>query len=98
MSDEIKPPRSVKVLGKRIKIKIKELEDSDHGGYSHDDKTIYLSDDEDQMKDRWATLLHEMVHACLTISGVSEVLGIDREEAVCRAIENLAPLLTLRPK
>jgi Zn-dependent peptidase ImmA (M78 family) len=88
-------PASVKICGKRIKIKIKDI-DSNHGEYVHDEATIYLSNDPRHEKDQWASLLHEIIHAVLTISGVSEVLGIEKEEAVCRSIENVASILKLK--
>lgn len=88
-------PKSINILGRKIRIKKRDL-DGDHGRYVHDDAVIYLSDNEEHEKDAWPTLLHEMVHAALTIGGVSEVLDAGKEEAVCRAIENLAPVLSLR--
>lgn len=97
MSDEVKPPKNVKILGQTISIKVKDLE-SDHGQFVFDDKTIYLSSNPEHANDQWATLLHEMIHACLTISGVSEVLAPGVEEAICRSLENLSPILALRPK
>lgn len=96
MSDECKPPKSIRVMGRTIKIKIKELEDNDHGQFVFDEATIYLSNDPDKQSDQWATLLHEMIHSCLAISGVSEVLSPGVEEAICRSIENLAPILSLK--
>jgi hypothetical protein len=96
--DEIKIPKSVKVMGHTIKIKVKELEDDDHGEFVFDDKTIYLSNDPEKQNDQWPTLLHELIHSALTIGGVSEVLGPGVEESICRCLENLAPILALRPK
>jgi len=87
--------KKIKICGKVITIKKKEL-DNLHGEYVHDAAVIYLSDDPKLAKDAWPTLLHEMIHAVLAITGVNEVLGSDKEEAVCRAIENLAPLLELK--
>lgn len=88
-------PSSLKVMGRKIKIKVKDL-DSDHGQYVHDESTIYLSNNPEHQKDMKATLLHELVHVVLTIGGVAEVLGPEKEEAVCRAVENLAPILIIK--
>ena len=90
-------PRQVKICGKTIKIRKKDLE-SDHGQFVLDESTIYLSTDPKHEKEQWSTLLHELVHATLSICGVAEVLGDEKEEAVCRALENLAPILALRKK
>lgn len=90
-------PKQVTICGQKIRIKTKDIE-GDHGRYCHDDRIIYLSDDPEAAKEQWPTLLHEMTHAVLTICGISEVLGTGQEEAICRALENLAPVLALRPK
>jgi hypothetical protein len=87
-------PKHLTVAGQKVKIISKEL-DGDHGQYNHDQRTIYL---DPSSKEQFATLLHELVHAALTISGVAEVLGDEKEEAVCRAMELLAPILALRSK
>ena len=37
--------------------------------------------------------LHEFCHCLLQVGGVSEILSLRHEEAVCTAIENLVPFL-----
>lgn len=104
-------PKSINILGKKIKIKTKadttlKFEDAEGAGaedeevsgyYSHDEGYIMINSSlsEDM---QWVTLLHEMVHAVMGITGLSEVVTSDKEEAICRAMENLAPILALRPK
>lgn len=47
----------------------------------------------------WATLIHELVHIALEVSGVAQVLGAEKEEAVAHALDNLlAPVLQFRPR
>lgn len=38
------------------------------------------------------TLIHEIIHAILAIAGVSCILKLDKEEAVCTAMENMLDL------
>lgn len=42
-------------------------------------------------------LVHEMIHAALYLSGVQQVMSEELEEAVCTALENLVPAITIRP-
>ncbi len=87
-------PKSLTVLGKKIQIVRVPLEDC-HGAYKHDSALIEL--DTALPEDRaWQVLLHEMVHAYLTISGVAELMDIRLEEAVCRALENISENVQLK--
>ena len=45
-----------------------------------------------------ATLLHESIHAALRVSGVSQLLNEQLEEAVCRAVELIAPNIYFKSK
>lgn len=87
MNSEFKPPKHVHIGGRKIIVKVTEDID-DHGQYCHDLKRIEINSSKNEQV---ATLLHECVHAALTISGLAEVLGANTEEAVCRAIELIAP-------
>ena len=82
-------PTSVKIMGRKIAIKwVPRLEDNDEkvsGLYHPDTKSIEVDPDDPEP---WATLLHEMFHAALDIGGVAQVLTLEQEEAVCRAVEN----------
>jgi len=90
-----RPPRHVMILGEKVKIKlVKELMMTDGhelvGAYNDSSKTIFLLKDKNWKK----TLLHEICHCVLAISGAGSVLGTKAEEAVVTSIENgLAPLL-----
>jgi hypothetical protein len=46
-----------------------------------------------------ASLLHEMVHAALDVSGVSQLIKDENlEEAICIAMEMLTPNLDFKPR
>jgi hypothetical protein len=93
-SDKIIPPKFVNIGGRKITIKVND-EIDEHGLYIHDLRRIEINPKKDEQV---ATLLHECVHAALTISGLSEVLGANTEEAVCRAIELIAPNIYFKTK
>lgn len=86
-------PKSLYIGGRRIKVVLDEDMD-DHGLYYHDLRKIVINPTKE---DPLASLLHEAVHAALTIGGVAEVLGDKLEEAVCRAIELLEPNIYFKP-
>jgi hypothetical protein len=89
-----RPPRSITIFGHKIKVRIVPyLEDNGdelYGAWSYDSKTIYLQKGCD-----WrSVLLHEVIHAILSLSGAGEGLTMVREEALCIALEHaLLPLL-----
>lgn len=89
-----RPPRVVYICGHRIKIKTVEklVDGSDElaGAYNGDTKTIYLLKHEE-----WAsTLLHEIIHCALHLTGSGEGLSLSKEETITVAIENaLFPLI-----
>jgi len=83
-----RPPRSVMVCGHRIKIKVvDELFDGSldlYGAYNGDTKTIFLVKHHD-----WkSTLLHEMIHCVLHLTGAGEGIAMSKEEAICISLEN----------
>ena len=41
-------------------------------------------------------LLHELVHAVFEISGITNMLTIETEETICRALENLTSVYKLK--
>lgn len=87
-------PKTLTVLGKKLQINRVALEDC-HGAYKHDSGVIELDTalPDDKV---WPILFHELVHACLTISGVAELMDIKLEEAICRSMENLSENIQLR--
>ncbi len=83
-----RPPRSVMVCGHKIKVKtVAKLVDGSQdlfGAYNGETKTIYLLKHPD-----WkSTLLHEILHATLHITGAGEGLTLTKEETIVVAIEN----------
>ena len=88
------PPKSVKLLGYDIAIKVVPyLEDNEIellGAWCDENKTIYL------LKGcNWrSVLLHELGHACLSLTGANQGLGTNVEERLILAWEaGIAPLL-----
>lgn len=80
--------RSIDILGVKIKIKyVKELlcdgDDILHGAFDSDSMTIFISEDSDIK----STILHECAHALLYISGCSQRMTRQNEEACVMAIE-----------
>lgn len=59
-----------------------------YGCYVPIDRTIYINKslEPDQIR---KTLIHELIHANLSISGLSNILEDKLEEAVCTALENM---------
>lgn len=88
-----RPPRSVTVCGHKIKVKtVSKLIDGSNdllGAYNGETKTIYLLKHPD-----WkSSLLHELIHCCLHLTGAGEGLTITKEETIVVALENsLYPL------
>lgn len=93
----------VQVLGRTIKIRVvtqRELEkvraqsepdEFVHGAYISTDETIYISRAlKEDLKHR--TLLHELFHAYLDISGSSYLLNETSEEVICTLTENFLEL------
>ena len=81
--------KTIRIAGKEIKVIVKELEDK-HGEADLDAGIIYLHHGADV-----PTELHERMHHVLHITGMAEMLGARKVEAVCRAIELLAPYVIL---
>lgn len=84
---DFKAPTSIKVGGRNIKIK-QDIDCDDHGRYYHMQKLIIIDPDKE---DPHASLLHEAMHAALAVGGLSEMLDPKLEEAICVAVEMLAP-------
>ena len=84
----MKIPKKVTVAGVVLRVEWADMEGK-WGDYDNDKHLIRLSKSLKKEKPDMAvaTLLHEMVHASLRLTGVSEVLGDDNEEAVAVNIE-----------
>jgi hypothetical protein len=81
-------PKSVIVGGQRIRLDVStSLED--WGQYNHDTKAITISHRAlERDSTLRTTLRHELMHAALSISGVSYCTGF-QEEAVVRCMEEV---------
>jgi ssRNA-specific RNase YbeY (16S rRNA maturation enzyme) len=93
----VKPSR-VSVLGYEMKIvyaPIGQQPEALDGNMTFDDRTITI-DTKLVGKQLEDTLLHEIIHAILHISGLAFLLDDKSEEAVVRALEHgLSPLVKL---
>ncbi len=93
----VKKPRSLKILGHRVKIAfVSELNANDEdllGEFTINPYLIKVVDNA-----MWEqTLLHEVVHAILRISGCAELIDPAVDEAITQAVESgLGQLYTLR--
>lgn len=84
--------KHIDVMGHRIKIEHKSIDDESHGDYDRDKLVIRINPDSTADKD--STLFHEVIHSIMELSGLSEVLEDKLEEAITRCIErNLYPIL-----
>jgi len=81
--------KSIKLMGKTIKIIYKELENGDWGECDIDSQVIILNKKclEDK-KHHWWTLVHEVTHMVFELSGVA-FMERNEEEAYVRCVENL---------
>jgi hypothetical protein len=81
--------RFVDILGVRVKIKYtsKDMYDGDtelHGAFCPSTMTIFVS----TQSDISATILHEICHGILAISGVGSMINMKTEEAIVSALES----------
>lgn len=72
-----------------MKIAVRVVDQEDWGSFHGDDRTIRISKRAVLEGAFMQTLMHEMLHAALFVSGVTWALEENVEEAVVRAIENL---------
>ena len=80
-------PTSIDVGGMTFKIVYKELED--FGQMDFDKKIIYLRKGM-KSEDNFDTLMHEVLHASLSVSGISYVIDDDKlEEGTIRCADHL---------
>jgi hypothetical protein len=89
MSLKRRRPRTVDVLGQKFKIRYKHEDDMEDclGITFTASREIWLQDGlpADQMR---RVLIHEITHAILGISGITEKLNPQLEEAICCAFES----------
>lgn len=94
------PPKFLVIGGKKVRVVVKDVLRADDGEEAFglfSDGLIELSR-ETPADEQVATLLHECIHAALAISGVGEILDGKVEEAVCRAVELIAPNIYFKSK
>lgn len=81
-------PKTIRIAGQVVKITKDNLSDDNlFGYYSHDRKTIFLSEDLDK-KEILTTLRHELMEASLCISGVGWCETYE-QEAVVRCMDEV---------
>lgn len=85
---KLRRKRSITILGQKIKIVYtsKVLYDGDnelHGSFNAETMTIHISNESDVK----GTLLHELIHSCLEISGVNKLINEKTEEAIVSSLE-----------
>lgn len=84
-----RPPSSVTVGGRRIRVLMRCMGDEDWGEYKHDDSQILLNADMiESAEDLRVTLRHEMMEAALYVSGAAWMNRYDQEPVV-RAMEEI---------
>ncbi len=89
----VKLPASINLMGQEIPITRSPLKSC----YAQFDSEKMSIDIDVGCPDHmiWPALMHEMVHAVLEISGLTNLFELSIEEAICRAMENLASVVEL---
>lgn len=80
-------PTQLNILGKIFSVKYVKMASGDYGETLSKDLLIKINK-KLPIESMHATLIHEMAHAALGISGLTEVLSEQQEEAVVTAFEN----------
>jgi Zn-dependent peptidase ImmA (M78 family) len=90
-----KLPKSLLISGHKFIVECSELEEM-YGDCDVQQRKIRINSSKSSEK-QWETLFHEVIHAILGISGHSELLKEDGEEALTRLLEHqLWPLVEFR--
>lgn len=82
-----KLPECLQVGGHTIKVKTGKLKKA-YAEYDTSSYTITVDPETDPAKVEMY-LFHELVHACMHISGVEQVLDIKQEEAICWSLQHM---------
>jgi len=83
----MKLPRQIKIAGQNVKVKVGKLENT-YGQYEHDVRTIWISNTIKDDRTILTTFRHEVLEACLLISGVGWMERYD-QEAVVRCVDEI---------
>ena len=80
-------PKSISIAGITFKILYKPM--ADYGDFDIDKKLISIRDNL-TTQETLETILHESLHACLAVSGLSYLIdSVETEEALVRCIDHL---------
>ena len=85
----MKKPQRIQVLGEWFKIEHTDLIPEGLCGDCDVDNKVIRIEQSLEGKTFKETLIHEKFHAMLTLSGLSQFLSDELEEALCRLIERL---------
>lgn len=98
---KLRKPHKIKIMDKEFLVNpvpakdIQKFADKNETLYGYFDdihSIIYIDKSLDQtVYER--ILLHEITHAILSVTGISNLLKTNLEEAICDAMENFVPLL-----
>lgn len=92
----VKLPSEVMVLGHLFRVRlVPDVEDL--GSCTGHKRVITISEEQTQEQAE-STLLHEIIHAALYVTGQSETLGEEREEGLVLAIEHALHAIYTRRK
>ena len=83
-------PKEVTILGQKVKVVVTALKGL-HGDFNGETLVIRINQNA-TIESAQSTLFHEMLHACLKISGLGELLNEKLEEGIVSMLE-----IALRP-
>ena len=86
------------ICGVKVPIKIKKQDPNVLAQYLDRERVIEVDPETLKIDILPEVIFHEMVHACLAITGITELIPLEMEEAVCRAMENLCNAIPYRKK
>ncbi len=82
----MKRPKSVTILGQRITIEYIKDYPAENALALFDSENLKITIKDTVYYDKY--LIHECVHAALYVSGLSNLLSSEMEEAICTACEH----------
>jgi hypothetical protein len=91
--------KKIQVLGQTIEVHFdnSQLKKDELGLFDSTSMRIFMREELRKHALRHSVLLHEVTHAILCISGQSQIISHEQEEALCMALEyGLRPFFSLR--